>query len=220
MTVRPEELPSYTPMKVEAIEKETKAFQCPACKRHLQFLVRVAVVGVHEALSADEHRAVEERGALPPKPKTLEVVEQARRDGIFDPFVNTCRAAMPNNVPIDLEKYFITFLQKATKVKTPQFAIRLCLPAEERSGDLELWVFQSVAGVVREGYLRSFLPYQMVQGKEMPGTLSSTSGGVQRQRSDVTLERWIKTRNGYVTGYMLFNELRGKAAGHFANTGI
>lgn len=222
MTVRVEDQPSYTPEKIEAIEKETKAFQCPACKTHLQFLTRIQIIGVHETLTGEEYAAEKNNGVLPAKskPKPIEFVEQAKRDGIFDAFTKTVEAAMPGRAPVDLEKYFVTFLGRATRIKTPQFGIRLCLPEDERSGDLELWAFQSVAGVVKEGYLRSFIPYQLIQGREMPTTLTPSQSGIQRPRSDMTLPRWIKTRNGYVAGYMLFNELRGKAAGAFANTGI
>lgn len=220
MTIRPEDLPGFTPQKIDAIEKETKSFQCPACKTHLQFLTRIHIVGVHESLTAEQYTAANLSAPIPPKKKPIEFVEQAKRDGIFSAFVQTVEAAVPGNIPVDLEKYFVTFLNRATKIKTPQFAIRLCLPEDERSGELELWAFQSVAGVVKEGYLRSFIPYQLIQGKEMPSRLMPSSNGIAAQRTDMNLPRWIKTRNGYVTGYMLFNELRGKAAGTFANTGI
>jgi len=149
MVENPNEL---SPVKVEAIEKETKSFTCPHCNTHLQFLVRVQVVGVHETLAGDEHEAVKARKPIPKKaePAPIEFVEQAKRDGIFGAFAKTI-VSTPHNVPTDVEKYFLTFLKRATKIRAPQFAIRLCLPEDERAGDLELWAFQNIAGVVAAG---------------------------------------------------------------------
>jgi hypothetical protein len=220
MTVRPEDLPSYTPLKIEAIEKETKSFQCPACKTHLQFLTRIQVVGVHETLTGEQYKAAEVNKQIPSKKKPIEFVEQAKRDGIFAAFAKTVQAAQPYNIPVDLEKYFVTFLTRATKIKTPQFAIRQCLPEDERAGELELYAFQNTAGVVKDGYLRTFLPYQLVQGKEMPSMLTPGDSGITPKAAEMSLPLWVKTRNGYVTSYALFSELRGRAAGSFANTGI
>lgn len=209
-----------TPIQLEAIEKETRAFRCPACDAHLQFRARLLIIGVQEPLSPEEVSIKDGLTKLSEKPKPNELVVQAKRDGIFSAFAKTAQVAMCNNMPQDLERYFVTWLTRATKIRSPQFAIRLCLPEDERSGDLELWAFNTMAGVVKDGYLRTFLPYQLVQGREVPGTLKPSGNGIQRVPTEMTLTRWIKTRNGYVTGYMLFNELRGKAAGAFANTGL
>jgi hypothetical protein len=208
------------PVDVAAIEKETKSFTCPNCHVHLQFLLRVHVVGVHETLTGDEHRAIQANAPMPKeKPKIL-IVEQAKETGVFQKFTGTVKIAQPYNIPADLERYFLTWLTRATKVKTPQFAIRPCLDAAEREGRLELWVFQSTAAVVKNDYLHSFLPYQFVQGKELSTTLVSNGQGIQAKNSTLTLPIWVKTRNGYVAGKgMLFQELKGKAAGSFANTG-
>lgn len=212
-----------TPLKIEAIEKESKSFVCPHCQTHLQFLVRVQVTGVHETLDGEQYAIVKARKPpIPKREKTpIAIVEQAKEAGVFDKFTATAETASPHNVPIDLEKYFLTWFMRATKVRTPQFAIRICLPVDEREGALELWAFQSIAAVVKDGRLHSFLPYQFVQGRDIPTTLVHADKGIQATPSTLTLPIWIKTRNGYVVGKgMLFNELKGKAAGAFANTGV
>lgn len=209
-----------TPLKIQAIEKETKAFDCPACGARLQFLVRVDVVGVHAA-EKPEVRAKAEPAPKPVKPKSVyAATEYAKGVGIFDAFVTTVKTATPHNVPTDLERYFSMWLTRAHKVKTPQFAIRPCLDASEREGDLELYAFQNMAAVVRDGYLHSFLPYQFVKGQEIAATLAANRGGFQKTEH-LTLPEWIKTRNGYVVGKgALFQELKGKAAGAFDTTAI
>lgn len=204
-------------------DPHSKVFKCPCCQARLQFKAKVDIIGVYE-LGEDDTPVVErprlvKKDALTPAERTL--IDSIKADSLFAPFEATMRTSTPHNVPADLEKYFLTFLKRATKVKTPQFAIRPCLPADEREGDLELFAFQNMAAVVRDGYLRSFLPYQLVNGKEIPDTLHSKGKGVGVSRNDITLSDWVKTRNGYVSGRgLLWNELCGKAAGNFANTGI
>src|SRR5688572_8935466 len=105
-----------TPLKIEAIEKETKAFDCPSCGAHLQFLVRVSVMGVHEA-EQPEPRAKPTKPPLAAKPKTLyPATEQAKSIGVFDAFVSTIRTSTPHNVPTDLERYFSMWLNRSHKV--------------------------------------------------------------------------------------------------------
>lgn len=211
-----------TPLKIEAIEKETRTFGCPSCGAHLQFLVRVKVMGVHEAETPQVRPGESSPPPKPaPKPKTVyPATEAAKEAGIFEAFKTTLKTATPHNVPSDLERYFSMWLSRAEKVKTPQFAIRPCLEAADREGDLELYAFQNLAAVVRNGFVHSFLPYQFVKGKEIGATLSPNGKGIQKNEH-ITLPEWIKTRNGYVVGRgLLFKELRGKAAGAFANTGI
>lgn len=211
-----------TPLKIEAIEKETKAFICPHCNTHLQFLVRVQVMGVHETVEgqnyAEDRVAATEAQKTPRAKLPIEIVEKAKELGIYEKFVTTLTLATPFNVPKDLERYFCMWFQRATKIRTPQLAIRPCLDATDRDGNLELWAFQNLAAVVKDGYLHSFLPYQFVKGESLPATLAV---GEKVAPSALTLPVWVKTRNGYVAGKgLLFQELKGKAAGAFANTGI
>lgn len=219
-----------TPLQIEAIEKETKSFVCPHCQTHLQFLVRVQVMGVHETLEGNQYEQYAiVRASKPidpssiPKPKKLpiEIVEKAKELGVYEKFEATLTLATPFNVPNDMERYFCMWFRRATKIKTPQLAIRPCLDAADRSGNLELWAFQNLAAVVKDGYLHSFLPYQFVRGESLPGTLAMSDKGAQPSASSLTLPVWVKTRNGYVAGKgMLFHELKGKAAGAFDNTGL
>lgn len=200
-----------------------KVFKCPCCQARLQFKTQVSVLGVYELGENDmpivERPRLVKKDTLTPDERNL--VDSIKTAGLFAPFETTMRTSTPHNVPADLEKYFLTFLKRATKVKTPQFAIRPCLSVNEREGQLELFAFQNIAAVVSDGYVKSFLPYQLVNGKPIQDTLHSNGKGVGVSRNDLTLPDWVKTRNGYVAGRgVLWNELRGKAAGNFANTGI
>lgn len=221
--------PERAPKKLTEIEPVvftdpySKVFKCPCCNARLQFKVQVNVLGVYE-LDQDDQPVVVRPAPVPKDSLTTDerdLVESIKKEGLFDAFERTIRTSTPHNVPSDLEKYFLTFLKRATKIKTPQFAIRPCLPVDEREGELELYAFQNIAAVVNDGFVRSFLPYQLVNGKEIADTLQPSGNGVSVTRRDLTLSDWVKTRNGYVAGRgLLFNELRGRAKGSFANTGI
>jgi hypothetical protein len=208
-----------TLLNIEEIEKETKAFICPHCNTSLQFLVRVSVVGVHES----ETQPAPKVQPVPKPALVYTMAEEAKQNGIFDAFETAVKVSTPHNIPNPLERYFSVWFSRAHKVKTPQFAIRKCLEESEQdaAGDLELYAFQNIAAVVKDGVLHSFLPYQFVKGHPLPSMLEPNGSGVKRPTQEITLPVWVKTRNGYVLGRgMLFRELRGKAAGQFATTGI
>jgi hypothetical protein len=219
-----------TPAQIEAIEKETRSFVCPTCGDHLQFLVSVLVKGVHSTPTADEI-ATRDGQPLPAKKITKVVmtkavrddsaaVQQAKADGTWDAYVTAIKAAYPQQQPKDLSDYFDQWLKAATRLRTPQFAIRSCLPVEDREGNLELWVFSSLAAVVVDGRLKTFIPYQLVKGEPLPDSLALGGNGIERRKaSSADLAIWVKTRNGYVAGKgLLFNELKGKRAGQFETT--
>jgi hypothetical protein len=222
--------PNKTPLQLEAIEKETRAFNCPTCGEHLQFRLSVQVKGVQVPPSSDEV-ALRDGSPLPVKKTTRVVmtkairndstaVQQAKTDGTWDAYVTAIKAAYPQQQPKDLSEFFDKWLNAATRLRTPQFAIRSCLPVEDRDGDLELWVFSSLAAVVVNGRLKTFVPYQLVKGEPLPDSLALSSNGIERRKaSSADLAIWVKTRNGYVAGKgLLFNELKGKRAGQFETT--
>lgn len=207
-----------TPELVEAIEKESRGFECPKCHTHLQFMVRVSVIGVRESMTAEEYVA-RRPGETPPKnmlsSAEQQVIEEARAAGVLDAFAAAVKVKTPP-VPANVEKFFIFFLNTATKMKAPQFAVRMCLPDDEAAGDLEMWSSQGVVAVTSDGVFKTFLPKWIVDGKPNP-KLEMQGGKPRVVPADTSLKVWVRTRNGYVVGRgLLFNELRGRAAGDFA----
>jgi hypothetical protein len=205
-------------------DPRAKTFQCPHCDAKLQFKVQVNVHGVYEINDDNELLPKPPPKPAPVKdrftPEERALLESLRAAGLYAAFEAAARASMYTNVK-DMERYLLTFLQSAVPVKSPQFAIRQCLPEDEASGDLELWQLNTVVAVIADGEIRAFFPVDLVKGRPLRTKLQSDGKTITAGKENVTVTDWVKTRNGYVAGRgLLFKELRGKAAGAFANTGI
>jgi len=189
-------------------ERDSKVFNCPGCNMRLKFRMEVHVRSVRPL---DEEEST-------PKPVVPEnpIVTIAKESGAFNAFCEAVRTSNPQTCPTDLEKYFSTWIRGAVKVNTPSFAIRPCLPPEDRKGVLELWRFGNVGAVIQDGALRHFIPYQLVSNKPLPMTLIGSNGQIKKNETSGSLEVWVKTRNGYVVGNgCMFQELKSRVAGEF-----
>jgi hypothetical protein len=205
-------------------DPHTKTFQCPHCDTKLQFKVRVSVCGVFEINDDDELLPKPPPKSMPPRDRfTTEeraLLESLKEVGLYAAFESAARASPYTNTK-DMERYLLTFLSSAVPVKTPQFAIRQCLPEDEASGDLELWQLNTVVAVIADGEIRAFFPVDLIKGRPLRTPLQSNGKSITTAKENIAVSDWVKTRNGYVVGRgLLFRELRGKAAGNFANTGI
>jgi hypothetical protein len=229
--------------RAEVIEKQTRAFICPHCHTRLMGMVRVTICGVHEEREHEQflQRAEAAGRDLLSDPKLLPTSEyleirQKSKEGdervaaaaeqfrafalelanspVYEPF-KTALEWGPGGIPkCGVAEYFIKFLRRATRLSTPQFAIRQCLPEEDRAGELELWRMNTVSAVISNGEFKTFLPSEMVDGNEAK-RLQMTSGKVTTER--VTLDIWVKTRWGYVQGKgALLAEMRNRYLGQFA----
>lgn len=198
-------------------DPHASTFQCPCCHARLQFKLKVNVFGVYELGDADvpvirrpskDRLTVEER----------ELVESLKEKGVLTAFEAAVKASPANNAK-DIERFLLTFLQRAVPVKTPQFAIRQCLPAGESFGDLELWQLNKVVAVIADGEFRAFFPDDLIKGKPLK-SLNGNGGTLRATTEQVDLVTWVKTRHGYVSGRgAFFGEMRKRAAGNFDNTG-
>ena len=114
--------------KIEDVEKESRAFECPNCHTHLQFMVRVSVMGVRPTEVSAAQFVAQRAGDTPPKDRLASeerrVIEEARAAGVLDAFVAAAKVkSLP--VPADLEAFVIQFLNTAVKVEAPQFVVKM-----------------------------------------------------------------------------------------------
>lgn len=205
-------------------DPRAKTFQCPCCDAKLQFKVQVGVYGVfqinddNELVPKPTIKPTPVRDRFTPDERSL--LEALKTGGLYAAFEAAAQASLYTNAK-DMERYLLTFLQSAVPVKTPQFAIRQCLPEDEAGGDLELWQLNTVVAVIADGEIRAFFPVDLIKGRPLRTPLQSDGKSITATKESISVSDWVKTRNGYVAGRgLLFNELRGKAAGNFANTGI
>jgi hypothetical protein len=212
-----------TPLEIEAIEKETKAFECPNCGIHLQFRTVVKVSGVQVSQTGAEKAATEGRPQTPPKillqDENARIIAAATEGGALLAFENALKTENPNYKGAHTGKYFLTWLQAARRIKAHQLGLRQCLIEREReaAGDLELWGFQYVAAVLADGEFRCFLPMSLAKGKPVDVLQANGGGEMATRRHYETATEWIRTRFGYVAGRgLLLSEMRKRAAGDFA----
>lgn len=206
-----------TPLQIEEIEKETRAFECPNCHMHWQFRVRVNVTGVGRTLTGEEFAARENNQPIAPRftSGAQQILDEAEATGILPAFKSVFTSgANANQIPNDLEAYFLTWLTKAQRKPAPQFGIRLCLPKEDRVGNLELYTFQQVTAVLSDGFFRAFLPTPLVKGETIKPLVRTN--GMLHSGDTVNLEMWVRTKYGYVSHRgALFAEMQRKCVGEF-----
>lgn len=220
---------------IEAVEKETRAFECPNCSAHLQFMVRVNVFGVKESMTGEEV-SVRDGRPLPPaptpaapngnggSPAQARLVEAMKADGTFEAFTKTVDATLPAGRPKNVEKFFLTFLETCTPIAVPSSVLRKIIGELKTMGEPEgfitVYSAQQVALVTVDGEPKLFTPVRLLRGERV--RLSANAQVRLRIRAkEESIEHWIRTRNGYVVGRgELFNELARKRPGEFANTGV
>ena len=197
-------------LQLEAIEKETRAFDCPCCGAHLQFRARVHIASVSTAMTPEE--GAERNGveiALKKKDRISDgeksVIEKAKENGVFSAF-NAALEAAAINLPNNRESYFVKWLSQTAKQKAPAFALRQCLEEKdlEAGGDLELWGFQSVSAIMVNDEFKVFIPVQLVKGDTIEKIEATAQGLAVKQT--VNLPIWIRTRFGYVEKSSAFSK--------------
>lgn len=214
----------FTEVIIDELDAHTRIFNCPHCQTLLQFKVGVKVHGVYELQTTDDGKllALVPAPARPPAIDPLStterrVVDRMKANGILDAFEKAV-VASGRNIK-NIERYFLTFLYRATQARYTDAAIRQCLPVPPPvNTTLELWQLDSVCAITANGVFRAFIPIQLIKGQSV-ASLTSKNGTIASQRT--TLPEWIRTRHGYVArpGPMM-SELRKQAAGNFDNLNL
>lgn len=212
-----------SPLQLEAIEKETRQFECPCCHAQLQFRTRIHITSVGEALTPaqaaerDGRPLMEGASTIRRRERKAEyapLLQAAKEFGVLTAF-NQALDVCPF-VPIDKESYFIKWLSFAEKQNVPQFALRQCISdAEYLGGSLTLWGWQNVSVVMNDNEFKLFLPRKLVNGELIEKLTVSGNGISVKKQTDVTT--WIRTRYGYVEKSGEFaNAMRQHSIGAFS----
>lgn len=222
-----------TPLQLEAIEKETRSFECPKCGEHLQFRLSVTVKGVQKTPSGEEHAARNGQLYIPPKPKAIltedpqlhaerlrlqRLVQFYKDSGIMSAFLDIASELKAHQMPKDTDTYFLNWLRTCvTASLIPKFALRKLIN-EFSDEQIEVQSAQGIGAVISDGTLRAFVPMHLLRGEVIrAGGGSNTK--LRTLATDVGVDNWIKTKHGYVLGTsVMFQELKRQAKGSFELT--
>lgn len=223
-----------TPIQIEAIEKETRGFECPSCHEHFQFRVTVAVKGIQPTLTGEEVAERDGRPLMPKgtpdpisainnppmgddKPSVVRLLHYYKDIGILDAFEQVLKEHFADKMPKDIGKFFLTFLRTSVKASLiPKLALRRLIN-EFDDGLIEVYTAQQIAAVVSDGKIRCFVPAHLLRGEVV--RLGGGSNTKMRTRAtEERLDTWIRTKHGYVFGAgPMFQEMQKQARGSFDN---
>lgn len=225
-----------TPLQLEMIEKETRAFECPNCHQRLQFRLGVVVTGV-QAPPTPEESAL--RYGLPPplvkasKDHPEKVVDHQmaaenlrlkrlvqfyKDSGIMSAFLEIASDLKSHQMPKDTDTFFLNWLRTCTTaLLIPKFALRKLIN-EFKDGQIEVQHSQGIGAVISDGTLRAFVPMHLLRGEVIrAGGGSNTK--LRTSATDAGVDNWIRTKHGYVVGTgVMFQELKRQAKGSFELT--
>lgn len=223
-----------TPLQLEAIEKETRGFECPYCHNHLQFRLVVKVNAVqptpsgaevaerdgrvlaesnkNNSLSGDELKVQAESQRL------QRLMQFYKDSGIFDAFIEIAEELKAHQMPKNRETFFLNWLRTCVKASLiPKFALRKLIN-EFNDELIEVQHSQGIGAVISDGTLRAFVPMHLLRGEVIrAGGGSNTK--LRTSATDAGVEHWIRTKHGYVLGSsVMFQELKRQAKGSFELT--
>jgi hypothetical protein len=200
-------------------ERQSRAFDCPVCKTRLAFKLDVVVNRVRTL-----EDAYKEKGETPAPAKCrfsegeVAFLAETKNNGLFKAFAETVDKLTNIGVkPRDVERYFLTWIGSATKVKVPQFSLRSLI--DEFPGRyLQVYASQYIAAVVVDDKLMAFYPYKLLKG-EAHSNLTASGAQITSTKNTMTTEIWRRGRYGYVVGKgAFFSEMQKHSKGAFANS--
>lgn len=164
-------------------QEKRRLAECPHCGKPIRVTFRIQVEvtdGSEEAGNFDW------KTLLPHDVRSL--LEAAIATGLMKAFSETVFAAKPpDQVPRDLERYFVTILGKMM-MRVVSKRIHMVLYRHFGSRELQFWSTDSVGMVVSDGRIRAFLPATLVIGKNIK---SLTGKRIVEYAEESSLEQWF-----------------------------
>jgi hypothetical protein len=217
-----EELTSLLVKRFIEKDRQSRAFVCPSCNTVLALNLEVTVKKVKRL----EDLQVEKNDA-PPAHKPSRFTEQEdvflvemKANGMYQAFADCVdRLIVSGGKPADTESYFLAWIDKAVKVKVPNFSLRTLI--DEFSGErLDVYASQYIAGIVANGKVVAFYPYALLKG-EAVDKLTPSGSQITATGKPMTTEVWRRSKYGYVVGRgAFFTEMQAKSKGAFDTSAL
>lgn len=190
-----------------------KYINCPCCGERIAIDIWVNINSIEKA---DEKPVSEvEKEIINPNRLTndeQELIDYSKKNGVFDIFLSVVKTVKFNEMPINMEKYFITFLKTSSQKMIPEFALKIFY--REFGGQISFYASQGIGVVISDGVIKMFIPTQIVGGKKVRGIM--TNRKINLSADEGKVEEFIKTRYGLVGGKgAMFEMMRNKSIGGF-----
>ena len=202
---------------------------CPACGVVLEMTLQCKSVAI---LPADRHGTLVTKQVARDEAVTRrqgteaeqDVLAAARRAGLLEPFYQTARFVKRDQVPKDLDGFFLTFVRGLTQRLIPAYAMAAFNQLFDHR-PLEYHTAQKIGVVVVDSYMQLFLPNAEVVGTRLRKLNNQSSSAVRRtlklDDGEGKLREWIHTKWGYVAGPgALYEHLRARSFGDFARPSL
>jgi hypothetical protein len=194
---------------------------CPQCGAILEFTLRFHGVTV---LGQQAERPPSAPQARQGTAAEQDVLAAARRAGLLEPFIQTVRYVKRDQVPNDLEAFFLAFVRGLTQRLIPGYAME-AFSRLFHHRPIEYHTAQGIGVVIVDGYMRLFVPNTSVVGTKMRSLNNQSSSSVKRtlkiDDGKEKLREWLHTKWGYVASEgALYEHLRTRSFGEFARPNL
>ena len=206
--------------------RRTNEFNCPCCGERLQFTMNVQLrrvvalrTGEHWAKGGDQSQQVEERQRL--EIEQGEKIKALKDSGLYDAFVDAVKQ-LPGQYQIkesNIGTHLLAFIEKSNEMRLPSWA-RAGLTKTFNGSKVQAFSLSTISAVVVDGLTRVFVPTALLKGETI-SSLTASGAEIISTTEKRTLTTWIRTKHGYVVGNgAMWDEMRKKSKGAFANTGV
>lgn len=139
-------------------------------------------------------------------------VESARATGILEAFGFAVRRAKDGHTPKSIEKFFLTVLRTITPRAIPGWALEHFM-RENNGGRIVFYSSQGIGLVTVDGYIRQFVPLDIVAGRSIPGAKKARVSADPKE-----FELWVRTKYGYVPSSCkeVLKSMQKRSIGEFA----
>jgi len=174
-------------------------FACPHCGGEMAFTIDLAGAQRMVQMTPKE-RADRWRSDAPQA--VQDFLKDLEESGLFTSFEQACEGMPVNSRPNNRYKFFFTSLTRMGELDLPYPILKPLI--DEFHGYIKVWGSNGMAAVTSNGRLRGFISmYDLNNLQPLGGPVKS---------ANLTRE-WIKTRFGYVTSPIMFDEFRKRSIG-------
>lgn len=149
------------------------------------------------------------------KPEQLQVLDDAKQTGVLQSFEVATKAAKVDQIPRNIERFFLNWLRAAKPMSIPSFALDQFV-RDFNKARIQFCGAQGIGVVLANGIIRQFIPTHVVVGRAIRDNTGGLRARVDAEKTK--FNNWTRTRFGFVAGKgALYENLKRCSIGEFSN---